>query len=51
MGTGIISDTLYGAVILSVFDFFACFIILWLIGIFIKGLRLLHKIENDFYLK
>ena len=51
MGTGIISDTLYGAIVLSVFDFFACFIVLWFIGFFIEGFKLLHRIKNDFYLK
>lgn len=34
----LIPDTVQGTVILSVFDFFACFFVLYFIGLIIKGL-------------
>jgi len=37
--SGIIPDTLSGALILSIFDFVTCFIVLWVFGLFIKGLK------------
>jgi len=36
--TPIIPDTLLGAIVLSVFDFIACFFVLWGISFFIKCL-------------
>ncbi len=36
--TPIIPDTLQGAIVLSVFDFIACFFVLWGISFFIRGL-------------
>jgi hypothetical protein len=41
-----IPDTVNGAIILSVFDFIACFFVLWFISFFIKGLSFIcQKIE------
>lgn len=40
----IIPDTLGGALILSVFDFIACFFVLYFISFFIKGITFLDKI-------
>jgi hypothetical protein len=36
--TPIIPDTLQGALVLSVFDFIACFFVLWGISYLIRGL-------------
>lgn len=53
--TNIVSDTIHGALILSVFDFFACFFVLYFISIFIKGITYfdekLVKSENAKKLK
>ncbi len=38
----IIQDTISGAVLLSVFDFVACFFVLYFIAFFIKALRLIE---------
>jgi hypothetical protein len=38
----IIQDTIYGALLLSIFDFIACFFVLYFIGLFIKALPLLN---------
>jgi len=35
--TAIVSDTIHGALILSVFDFIACFFVLYFISLFIRG--------------
>jgi len=37
----IIQDTISGALILSVFDFVACFFVLYFISFFIRAIRLL----------
>lgn len=34
----IIPDTLHGAIVLSAFDFVACFFVLYFISLFIKGI-------------
>jgi hypothetical protein len=39
----IIPDTLQGAIVLSVFDFIACFFVLWGISFFIKALGIVDK--------
>ncbi len=38
ISTDIVSDTLHGAVVLSVFDFFACFFVLYFISLFIRAI-------------
>jgi hypothetical protein len=40
----IIQDTLSGAVFLSIFDFIACFFVLYFISFFIRALGFLNKI-------
>ncbi|GAB6171117.1 hypothetical protein JCM15765_05950 [Paradesulfitobacterium aromaticivorans] len=43
----IIPDTLSGALVLSVFDFVACFFVLWGISFLIKGLGFIsNKFPN-----
>lgn len=37
--TGIIQDTVSGALFLSVFDFLMSFVVLWFFGLVIKGLK------------
>ncbi len=39
----IIQDTLSGAIFLSVFDFIACFFVLYFISFFIRALKFLNK--------
>ncbi|OLN30199.1 hypothetical protein DSOL_3142 [Desulfosporosinus metallidurans] len=39
----IIPDTLSGALVLSVFDFIACFFVLWGISFLIRGLGLISS--------
>ncbi|WP_170932674.1 hypothetical protein [Desulfosporosinus sp. FKB] len=39
----IIPDTFSGALVLSVFDFVACFFVLWGISFFIKGLGFINS--------
>ena len=41
--TPIIQDTLGGALFLSVFDFIACFLVLYFIGLLIRALAFLNK--------
>lgn len=42
----IIPDTLSGALLLSVFDFIACFFVLYFISFFIRGLNIIcNKLE------
>jgi predicted secreted protein len=43
----IIQDTIAGALMLSVFDFIACFFVLYFIGFFIKILPLLNRNKKD----
>lgn len=48
----IIPDTLSGAIVLSVFDFVACFFVLWGISFLIRGLgyfskRFPEKLKED----
>jgi hypothetical protein len=38
ISTEIVSDTIQGALILSIFDFFACFFVLYFISFFIRGI-------------
>ena len=38
INTDIVSDTVNGALILSIFDFFACFFVLYFISFFIRGI-------------
>ncbi|MEI8215764.1 MAG: hypothetical protein WCF96_01580 [Eubacteriales bacterium] len=38
INTNIVSDTVNGALILSIFDFFACFFVLYFISFFIRGI-------------
>jgi len=38
ISTAIISDNIQGALALSVFDFIACFFVLWGISFFIRGI-------------
>jgi hypothetical protein len=42
----IIHDTLNGAIIISIFDFFACFIVLLAIGLIIKAASYLINIKK-----
>lgn len=39
----IIQDTISGAILLSVFDFIACFFVLYFISFFIRALNFLNK--------
>lgn len=39
----IIPDTLSGALVLSIFDFVACFFVLWGISFFIKGMSFINS--------
>ncbi len=39
----IIQDTITGVLLLSIFDFIACFFVLYFIGLFIKALPLLDR--------
>lgn len=41
--TEIVSDTIQGALILSVFDFFACFFVLYFISFFIRGITYIDE--------
>ncbi len=43
----IIQDTITGALMLSIFDFIACFFVLYFIGIFIKILPFLKRKKKD----
>jgi len=43
----IIQDTMNGAIILSVFDFIACFFVLYLISLFIRALGFLAKFFTE----
>ncbi len=43
----IIQDTISGAVILSVFDFIACFFVLYFISLFIRALGFVTKLFTD----
>lgn len=36
--TAIVSDTIWGALALSIFDFVACFFVLYFISFFIRGI-------------
>lgn len=45
--TSLIQDTLSGALLLSVFDFFACFLVLYFIGLIIKGVSWIIQITED----
>jgi hypothetical protein len=36
--TAIVPDTVWGALVLSVFDFIACFFVLYFISFFIRGI-------------
>ena len=44
--TPIIHDTLNGAIIISIFDFFACFIVLFFIGLIIKAASYIMNIKK-----
>lgn len=41
--TAIVSDTIGGALVLSVFDFIACFFVLYFISFFIRGITYLDE--------
>jgi hypothetical protein len=41
--TAIVSDTVGGALILSIFDFIACFFVLYFISFFIRGITYLDE--------
>lgn len=41
--TPLIPDTVNGAILISVFDFFACFFVLYFIGLIIRGVSYLVK--------
>lgn len=41
ISTAIVSDTIQGALALSVFDFIACFFVLYFISFFIRGITYL----------
>jgi hypothetical protein len=43
----IIQDTISGAVLLSIFDFVACFFVLYFISFFIKALIFLKKKDKE----
>jgi hypothetical protein len=43
----IIQDTISGAILLSVFDFVACFFVLYFISFFIKALIFLRKKDKE----
>ncbi len=43
ISNAIVADTVHGAIILSVFDFFACFLVLYFISFFIKGITFLDE--------
>ncbi len=49
--TPIIHDTVGGALILSVFDFIACFFVLYFIGLVIRALSLLNRKETPIQTK
>ena len=50
INTNIVSDSVNGALILSIFDFFACFFVLYFISFFIRGItyfdEMYEKREN-----
>ncbi|HVI43035.1 MAG TPA: hypothetical protein VM577_20705 [Anaerovoracaceae bacterium] len=41
--TAIVSDTIQGALVLSAFDFVACFFVLYFISFFIRGITYLDE--------
>ena len=43
----IIQDTISGAILLSVFDYVACFFVLYFISYFIKALIFLRKKDKE----
>lgn len=50
--TAIVSDTIWGALALSIFDFVACFFVLYFISFFIRGItyvdeKFLSKGDQD----